>query len=71
MVLTELLAEVDDGVEGLDGEVDPAVEVSHVGQLDPEGLVHGREVEDRVGGHAVLVEGAPRPRQPVVAPRPP
>lgn len=71
VVLTELLAEIYNGVEGLDGEVDPAVEVSHVGQLNPQHLVHRREVEHRVCGHTVLVQGAPRPRQPVISRRPP
>ena len=57
--LTQFFAEVDAGVEGLDGEVDGAVDEPQVGQLNLEGLVHGREVDDGVSCDVVLVQRPP------------
>ena len=34
-LLTKFLAQVDNSIERFDGEVDPAVQVPQVGQLDP------------------------------------
>ncbi len=56
---TQFFAEVDAGVEGLDGEVDGAVDEPQVGQLNLEGLVHGREVNDGVSCDVVLVQSPP------------
>ena len=69
--LTELVAQVYHSVEGLDGEVYAAVDVSQVRQLDPEGLVHRGEVEEGVGRHVVLVQGPTGLVQPDVLLRPP
>lgn len=67
----ELLAQRHHGVERLDAKVHATVDEAQVGQLHPQRLVHGREVEHGVGLHAVLVERRPSPRQPAVARRPP
>jgi len=69
--LTEFLAQIDDRVERLDGKVDAAVEAPHVRQLHPQGLVHRREMQQRVRRDAVLVQGAARSGQPVIPYRPP
>lgn len=68
---TQLLAQLPHGGEGLDGEVDLGVEVAQVGQLHAHRLVHGREVQARVGLHAALVQRGARARQPAVALGPP
>ena len=55
MPYPELLAERDAGTKRPDGEVDVAVDVSQVWQLDAERLVHRGEVDDGVGRDVVLV----------------
>ena len=70
-VHTELRADRDDRVKSLCGEVHVAVDVSQVGQLDPQRLVHWREVDEGVGRDAVPVQGPPRLVQPDVLLRPP
>ena len=67
----QLFAQRDDGVERLDAEIHPAVQVAQVGQLDAQGLVHRREMEQRIRLHSVLIQRRARPRQPNVARRPP
>ena len=70
-ILTEFLAQGDDSVERFDGEVDPAVQVPQVGQLDPKGLMHRREVEEGIRLDTVLVQGGARSGKPSVSSGPP
>lgn len=66
-----MLAELYNRAECVNREVDPAVDVSEVRQLDPQRLVHRREVQGCVRMHPVLVQGVLGPREPLVARRPP
>ena len=67
---TELLADIDDGVEALGAEVDATVEVPQIRQLHAQHLVHRRERERRLGVDAVLVQRGLRAQQPLVLLRP-
>lgn len=55
-MLTQFGADGEDGAEGPGGEVDVAVDVPQIGQLDPQSLVHGCEVDQRVRRDVVLIE---------------
>jgi len=67
----ELLADLADGGERVDGEVDAGVQVAQIGQLDAKCLLHGGEVQDGVRLHAALVQRVPRAGQPFVLLGPP
>ena len=69
--LTQFFAEFVDDSEDVGGEVDAEVQDLEVWQLDPQQLVHGRELQLRVGLHPVLVQRRPRPQQPDPLRRPP
>lgn len=71
MADVQVLAQIDHRIERFDREVDATVEVTQIGQLDAQRLVHGREVEQGVGVHAALVERGAGARQPFVLLRPP
>ncbi len=69
--LTDLLAQLHDGVEDWQREVDPGVDRLQVGQLHTRHFVHRRELERRLGRHARLVQRRARRQQPTPSPRPP
>ena len=69
--LTQFSTQVDDSIECLDGEVNRAVDVSEVGELYPQCLVHGGEVDDGIGRQVVPVQGPAGLVQPNVLLRPP
>lgn len=58
-------------VERLDREVHSAVQISQIGQLYTERFVHGREMEEGVRLHTILVQCGAGPGQPGVAVWPP
>ena len=69
--LTQFRAQLPNGAEGPDGEVNIRVDVSEVGQLDPQRLVHWCEVDDGVGRDVVLVQRPARLVKPRVLLGPP
>ena len=69
--LTQLLAQINHGVERFYGEVDLAVEAPHVRQLYSQSFVHRCEVEERVRCDTVLIQGASRSDEPVIPLGPP
>lgn len=71
MTDVQVLAQVDDRIEGFDREVNATVQMPQIGQLHAQRLVHGREVQQGVGVHAALVECGAGARQPLVFLRPP
>ena len=71
MTDAELLAERHDGVERFDAEVDAAVEVAEIRELDAERLVHRSEVEQSIRLHSALIQRGASAGQPAVAGRPP
>ena len=71
VVLTHEFAEVDDSIEGFDGEVHLEVHFPEVGQLHLEHLVHGGELELRGSGHPALVKRGAGVGEPDIFPGPP
>lgn len=67
----QVFAELDDGGEGFDGEVNFGVEISEVRKLHSQTFVHRREVKEGVGRYCALVKGLASVKQPFVFHWPP
>ena len=71
MSYTKTFAKLNDSTERIDREVNLAIDVSQIGQLDPDGFVHRCKMECSVRVDSVLVQRVFRPGEPVVASGPP
>jgi hypothetical protein len=67
----ELLAQRHDGVERLDAEIHPAIQVAQIWQLDAQRFVHGSEMQQSIRLDAILIQRRTGPRQPTVPGWPP
>lgn len=70
-ILTKTFTKLYNGAKGVYREVNLAVNVSEVRELDSDWFVHGSEVESGVCMDSVLVQCVLRSRQPFVACGPP
>lgn len=68
---TKLLAQLDDCIEGLLGEINPEVHVAQVRHLYTQTFVHGSVLKLCSSAHPVLVQGGACVRQPHVLLGPP